>query len=116
MSFQSFANTISHVVANTITQELETANKLMDKMGGQNILISYQACIFILEHELCTGTRIQSLEEFKDFLAEYENSFVLTELPFDLAGIFALNKFVRKPILQALAQRTTEIFLTEGAS
>lgn len=93
------------------SQELEKANKLMDKMGGQNILIAYQACIFILEYE-CTGNRIQSLEEFKNFLAEYE-SFTLTELPFNLAGIFALNKFARKIILQALAQRVFEIFLHE---
>ena len=112
MSFQTFAK----VIAGTITQELETADRLMNKMGKQDILIAYQACILVLEHELCICQKVNTSEDFLDFLAEYKDSFVLKDEPQELAGIFALNHVIRKPILQALAQRTTEIFLSEGAS
>jgi hypothetical protein len=112
MSFMTFAK----VIAGTITQELELADRLMDRMGKQDILIAYQACILVLEHELCICQRIETTEAFTDFLNEYSNSFVLKDEPQELAGIFALNHIIRKPILQALAQRTTEIFLAEASS
>lgn len=112
MSFYSFAK----VIANTICQELEVADQLMNRMGKQDILIAYQACILVLEHELCICQKVNTSEDFLDFLSEYKDSFVLKDEPQELAGIFALNHVIRKPLLESLAQRTIQIFLTEGAS
>ena len=101
----------SGLIAKVVTQEIETADHLMNRMSKQDLLIAYQACIFILEHEMCQDEQIMTHKDFESFVGEYENSFVLQGDPKELAGIYATNHAIRKPILEALAQRTIEIFL-----
>lgn len=97
----------------TITQELETADKLMNRLDKQDLLIAYQGVILVLEHELCIEKKLDSREDFTDFLNEYSNTYGLQGDVQKLVGIFALNHVIRKPILEALASRTILIFLTE---
>lgn len=107
MSFYNFAT----VIANTITQELETADRYMDRLDKQDLLIAYQGVILVLEHELCLSQKLNGREDFTDFLNEYSSTFVLKGDAQDLVGIFALNHVIRKPLLEALASRVIQIFL-----
>lgn len=101
----------SALIAKAATSQLEDVDLFMNQMSNQDILITYQACILVLEHELCIGKKIESSNDFQEFINEYTNSFVLKDEPKEVANIFSLNHLIRKPILQALAQRTIDIFL-----
>ena len=98
---------------NKISKDLEITDTLLNNMSEQDLFITSQAVILALQYENYNGKKINSLDEYQEFLDEYKSSFVIKDSVSVITRIFCLNPGTRTPLLDSLHQRTRKLLRGE---
>jgi hypothetical protein len=94
---------------NKISEDLEITDTLLNNMSEQDVFITYQALILALQFENYNGKKINSLDEYQEFIDEYKSSFVIKDAVSVITRIFCLSPGTRPPLLDSLHQRTRNL-------